>query len=111
MLAVFFTFMFFLMYRQFQRSFAKFSFQEKLIFPLRAIWHTPSYNVPREDILNSSSGRQFADSVSGEHMLPSWFDASSLVNLRCDDRWQRQMAFSERVFYSFEVREDMASGE
>lgn len=69
-----------------------------------------SHNVPCEDTLNVSSGRQFADSVSGKHKLPSWFDTSSTVNLRSDNRWQRQMAFCERVC-TFEVREDTAPGE
>lgn len=40
-------------------------------------------------------------------MLPSWSDAPSTVNLRSDNRWQRQMAFCERVC-TFEVREDTA---
>lgn len=56
-----------------------------------------SHNVQCEGTLNVSSGGQLADSVSGKHMLPSWFDASGTVNSRSDSRWHGQMAFCERV--------------
>lgn len=65
---------------------------------------------------NVSSKRQFADIVSGQHMLPSW-DYTSIdpvpkhgtVNLHADNRWQTGVAFSKTV-YSFEVKEDTAPG-
>ncbi|XP_045928791.1 protocadherin Fat 4-like [Micropterus dolomieu] len=65
---------------------------------------------------NVSSERQFADSVLGQHTLPSWYytfiDAvpkHGAVSLHSQNRWRSQMAFSKTV-YSFEVNEDTVPG-
>lgn len=66
--------------------------------------------------MDDSRGRQFADLVSEQHTLPSWYYTSvdaepkhGTVSLRFHDRWQTQMAFSKTV-YSFEVKEDTEPG-
>lgn len=66
--------------------------------------------------MNMSNDTQFADIVSGQHMLPSWYHTSvdavpkhGTSSLHSRNRWQTQMAFSKSV-YSFEVKEDTVPG-
>lgn len=81
------------------------------------VFNTASSHDPSSgNTVNVSSERQFADIVSGQHALPSWYYTSidavpkhGTVSLHSHNRWRRQMAFSKTV-YSFEVKEDTVPG-
>lgn len=85
--------------------------------PIPQVFNTASsHEASSGNRVNVSSERQFADTVSAQHMLPSWYYTSldavpkhGTLNLHSDNRWQTQMAFSKTV-YSFEVKEDTAPG-
>lgn len=75
-----------------------------------------SYEPSSGNAVNSSSERQFAETVLGQHTLPSWFYTSvdaepkhDTVSLHSENRWRSQMAFS-KIVYSFEVKEDTVPG-
>lgn len=75
-----------------------------------------SHEASPGNTVNVSSDRQFADLVSGQHTLPSWYDTSvdavpkhGTESLQSHNRWGTQMAFSKTV-YSFEVKEDTEPG-
>ena len=75
-----------------------------------------SYEPSSGNAVNVSSDKQFADTVLGQHTLPSWFDTSvdavpkhDTVSLHSENRWRSQMAFS-KIVYSFEVKEDTVPG-
>ncbi|XP_056230340.1 protocadherin Fat 4 isoform X2 [Seriola aureovittata] len=81
------------------------------------VFNTASSHEPSSgNTVNVSSVRQFADTVLGQHMLPSWYYTSvdavpehGAVSLQSHNRWRTQMASSKTV-YSFEVKEDTAPG-
>ncbi|XP_030007933.1 protocadherin Fat 4 [Sphaeramia orbicularis] len=80
------------------------------------VFNTASSNTFSGNTANVSSERQFAETVSGQHTLPSWYYASvgavpkhGTAGLHSQNRWRTQMAFSKTV-YSFEVKEDTLPG-
>lgn len=72
---------------------------------------TSSHDPSSGNTVNAS--RQFADIISGQQTLPSWYNTSihdvPKHGTNSHNRWQTQMAFTKTV-YSFEVKENTVPG-